>query len=50
VADDLSALVASGDFTSAAGAVFIGLAGLVFSALMWLRLFRWTFSLFGVKV
>ena len=43
-------LLYAGDFPSLAGAVFIGLAGLIFSALMWLRLFRWVFGLFGVKV
>lgn len=48
--DQVAQLLASGDYESLSLALMVGLAGVVFVAMMWLRLFRWVFALFGVKV
>lgn len=49
MADDLEQLVADGQYAVAGVGVFVGLAVALFFALMWLRVWRWLFGLFGLR-
>jgi hypothetical protein len=42
-------MLAAGDDEQLAIGVYVGLLGALFVALMWLRVWRWLFALFGLR-
>ena len=49
MADLIVAMLEAGDDTQLALGVGIGFAFAMFTGLMWLRVFRWVFALFGLR-
>lgn len=49
MADAMQEMLAAGDYTGLATGWFVGLACALFTALMWLRVWRWIFGLFGLR-
>lgn len=48
MAADVQALLDAGDYAAVAGALLLGTVGAIFVAVLWLRLVRWAFGLFGL--